>query len=675
MLHYLKKYWFFALLAPLFMIGEASMDLLQPRLMSTIVDDGVLGLNNGGVGDLQLVLTTGLKMVGFVALGGFFGVMCGVFANLCSQNFGNDMRKDAFRKIMSFSFQQTDQFSTGSLITRVTNDITQIQNLVAQIIRGFVRNIMLMGGGIICMMSLDLSFGIVVACAFPFLLACVIFFISNVNPFFSLLQKKLDRVNSVMQENVTGSRVVKAFVREDYEKKRFGGANQDLIDTQLRILTIFSYMTPIMNIVLNLSVVAVIRIGAFRVEAGGVTPGNVMAAITYLSQILNGVMMFAMIFQSISRGMASYRRVKEVMGCEPVIADGAGTNENIMDGAGTEVKITDGVGVEEKIADGAGTVVNTQPRGKIEFRDVSFAYPGGSQELVLEQINLTIQPGETLAILGATGSGKSSLVNLIPRFYDVTSGQVLVDDVDVKEYNLKSLRDKIAIALQKSELFSTTIRENLLWGRPDADEAVLSQATEDAQAAEFIHSRPEGFDTMVAEKGMSLSGGQKQRLSISRALLKQAAILIFDDSTSALDLKTEADLYDALRTRYQGVTKIVIAQRIASVKGADRIAVIDNGTIIACAPHGELMETCSIYQDIYKSQLKAEKELDMDALGEEKPRDLKTGEEKLGITKAMGGDKSGKPKAMEEKKPGDLKSTEEEKSRILKATEGGKAHE
>lgn len=634
MLHYLKKYWFFALLAPLFMIGEASMDLLQPRLMSTIVDEGVLGLNNGGVGDLQLVLTTGMKMVGFVALGGFFGVMCGVFANLCSQNFGNDMRKDAFRKIMSLSFQQTDQFSTGSLITRVTNDITQIQNLVAQIIRGFVRNIMLMGGGIICMMSLDLSFGIVVACAFPLLLICVIFFISKVTPFFSLLQKKLDRVNSVMQENVTGSRVVKAYVREDYEKKRFGNANQDLIDTQLRILTIFSYMTPIMNIVLNLSVVAVIRIGAFRVEAGGVTPGNVMAAITYLSQILNGVMMFAMIFQSISRGMASYRRVKEVMDCKPVIADGART--------------------EERITEGAGAEENIHPHGKIEFRDVSFAYPNSSQELVLEHINLIVQPGETLAILGATGSGKSSLVNLIPRFYDTTGGQVLVDDVDVKEYNLKALRDKIAIALQKSELFSTTIRENLLWGSPNADEVALSQATEDAQAAEFIHSRSEGFDTMVAEKGMSLSGGQKQRLSISRALLKRAEILIFDDSTSALDLKTEADLYDALRTRYQGVTKIVIAQRIASVKGADRIAVIDNGTIVACAPHGELMETCSIYQDIYKSQLKAEKELDMDVLGEEKP----------GISMEMDEEKSIATNAMEE-----------EGHVFQKEMGGGEAHE
>lgn len=589
MLRYLKKYWFFGLLAPLFMIGEASMDLLQPQLMRTIVDEGVLGLGNGGVGDLELVIHTGLRMIAFVALGGFFGVMCGVFANLCSQNFGNDMRKDAFRKIMSLSFQQTDKFSTGSLITRVTNDITQIQNLVAQCIRGFVRNIMLMGGGIICMMSMDLSFGAVVACAFPLLLICVVFFISRVNPLFSILQKKLDRVNSVMQENVAGSRVVKAYVREDYEKKRFGDANDDLVGTQLRILTIFSYMTPVMNIMLNLAVVAVIRIGAFRVEEGAVTPGDVMAAITYLSQILNGVMMFAMIFQTISRGMASYRRVQEVLDCKPAISDGSGA------------------GVSES---------GSSSGGRIEFRDVSFAYPGGSGEKVLEHINLTIEPGETLAVLGATGSGKSSLVNLIPRFYDVTEGEILVDNVNVKDYPLDMLREKIAIALQKSELFSATIGENLLWGNPEASNEELAQAAEDAQAAEFIHSRPEGFDTMVAEKGMSLSGGQKQRLSISRALLKRAGILIFDDATSALDLKTEADLYDALRTRYRGVTKIVIAQRIASVKGADRIAVIDNGNLVACAPHEELMKTCEIYQDIYRSQLKAEKELDMEILGE-----------------------------------------------------------
>lgn len=585
MFKYLKKYWVFALLAPLCMVGEVLMDLLQPQFMSTIVDEGVLGLSNGGTGDLNLVLKSGLQMIGLVVLGGTFGVLCGVFANMCSQNFGNDLRKDTFRKIMSLSFEQTDQFSTGSLVTRVTNDITQIQNLVAQCIRGFVRNIMFFIGGVFCMLSLDLSFGVIALCAFPFLLVCVVFFISRINPKFSILQKRLDKVNNVVQENVTGSRVVKAYVREEHEKQRFNQANGELVDTQLRILTILSYMTPIMNIVLNVSVVGVIYVGSIRVQSGGVTPGNVMAAITYLSQILNSVMMFAMIFQTISRGMASYRRIQEVLDCVPVIRDGDQPAE-------------------------ASTAAKAAVKGKIEFQDVSFAYPGGSGEQVLSHINLTIQPGETLAILGATGSGKSSLVHLIPRFYDATEGRVLVDGVDVKDYHLTDLRNKVAIALQKSELFSATIRENLSWGKPGASDAELTAATEAAQAAEFIQSKPEGLDTVVAEKGMSLSGGQKQRLSISRALLKNADILIFDDSTSALDLQTEANLYAALRTQYPQMTKIVIAQRIASVKGANRIAVIDGGSIVACDSHENLMKTCEIYQDIYQSQLKSSPEED-----------------------------------------------------------------
>ena len=578
MFKYLKKYWVFALLAPLCMVGEVLMDLLQPQFMSTIVDEGVLGLSNNGVGDLSLVLNAGLKMIGLVVVGGTFGVLCGVFANNCSQKLANDLRKDVFRKVMALSLEQTDQFSTGSLVTRVTNDITQIQNLINQLIRGFIRNIMMFIGGIVCMLSLDLSFGVIVACAFPFLLICVVFIIRKVSPNFRILQKRLDRVNSVVQENVSGSRVVKAYVREEHEKQRFGEANSDLVSTQLRISTLFSYMGPIMNIVLNLSVIAVIYVGSIQVKAGGVTPGNVMAAITYLSQILGSVMMFAMISQSISRGATSYRRLREVLDCEPAVIPG------------TEI------------------AESTATHGKIEFKDVSFSYPGGSGETVLSHIDLTIQPGETLAILGATGSGKSSLVNLIPRFYDATEGSIFVDGIDVKDYDLTALRDKIAIALQKSELFSTTIRENLSWGKPGASEAEMVAATEAAQAAEFINTKEEGMDTMVAEKGMSLSGGQKQRLSISRALLKDADILIFDDSTSALDLKTEAKLYEALRTKYKHMTKIIIAQRIASVKGANRIAVLDGGSIVACDSHENLMQTCEIYQDIYQSQLKTNPE-------------------------------------------------------------------
>ncbi len=576
MLKYLKKYWFYALLAPVFMIGEVMMDLIQPRMMSNIVDNGVLGLNNGNIGDMHIVLTSGLQMIGIVFLGGVFGVLSGVFANLCSQNFGNDIRKDCFQRIMSLSLEQTDKFSTGSLITRVTNDVTQVQNMVAQCIRGFVRTCMLFFGGIVFMLTLDLSFGVVVLCAFPVVLLIVFFFISKVNPLFLVLQKKLDRVNSVMQENVTGARVVKAYVREEYEKERFGSANTELVDTQLHVLVLLSYMMPLMNIIMNISIVAVIYIGSVRVQGEYTTPGNVMAAITYLTQILNSVVMLAMIFQNVSRGMASFGRLKEVLLCDPVISDGKGV-----------------------------PLTGEDSRGKVEFRNVSFAYPQSVGDGVLKNINLTVFPGETFAILGATGCGKSSLVNLIPRFYDVTEGEVLVDDVDVRKYKLGELREKIAIALQKSELFSTSIRNNILWGREKASQEEVEHAAHIAQAEEFIKAQPKEYDTLVAEKGMSLSGGQKQRIAISRAVLKNADILIFDDSTSALDLKTEAQLYEALNREYKDVTKIVIAQRIASVKNADRIAVIDNGKIAACGTHKELMETSDIYRDIYTSQLKS----------------------------------------------------------------------
>lgn len=588
MLKYLKKYWFFALLAPLFMIGEVSVDLLQPQLMSTIVDEGVLGLSNGGVGDLHLVISTGTRMILTVVLGGFFGIMCGVFANMASQNFSNDLRKDVFAKVMSLSFSQTDRFSTGSLITRITNDITQLQNLVSQLIRGFIRSLVFFVGGIFCMLRLDMSFGIIVACAFPVILALILFIILKVTPLFTVMQARLDRVNSVVQENVTGSRVVKAYVHEDHEKARFGQANQDLVDVQLKGLTYFSYMMPVMNITLNLATVAVIYLGSLRVQAGAVTPGNVMAAITYLSQILSSILMISMIFQSISRGMVSAKRLREVLDCEPEIL------QRTLEASYSNEPETD--------------TPADAPRGLVEFRNVSFAYPNGNGEQVLRDIDLTIKPGETLAILGSTGCGKTSLVNLIPRFYDTTEGEVLIDGKNVKDYPLTELRDKVAFTLQKSELFSRSIRENILWGRPGATEEEILQAARDAQAAEFILNKPEGFDTLVAEKGASLSGGQKQRLAISRALLKNAEILVFDDSTSALDLKTEANLYDALNAHYPDVTKIIIAQRIASVRRADRIVVLEEGRIAACGSHDELMETSSIYQDIYMSQLKTNPE-------------------------------------------------------------------
>lgn len=573
MLKYLKKYWFFALLAPIFMIGEVSMDLLQPELMSRIIDDGVLGLNNGGVGNLNTVITIGLKMIGFVALGGICGIMSGVFANLCAQQFGNDVRKAVFKRIMEFSFEQTDKFSTGSLITRVTNDITQLQNFVMQCLRGFVRTSMLFIGGIACMVSLNMEFGIIIACALPFVAVCVVYFIAKANPKFTVLQKKLDKVNNVMQENVSGARVVKAYVKEDYETERFEKANNELVSTQLDVLLLLSYMTPIMNIILNLSVVAVIKVGGIQVSAGSATPGNVMAAITYCSQVLNAVMRMTMIFQTASRGIASKKRVMEIINCEPAIKSGTYNKE-------------------------------TAVKGKVEFKNVSFAYPGMDNENVIENFNLVINPGETIGILGATGCGKSSLVNLIPRFYDVTKGEVLIDGVNVKDYDLQVLRDKVSIALQKPEIFSTTIAENIALGDDSAGSEKIRQAADIAQATEFIDNRTDGMDTQVSQGGHSLSGGQKQRVAISRAVLKNSEILIFDDATSALDLKTEADLYSELSAKKYDVTRIIIAQRIASVKNADRIVVMDNGRLADVGSHSELIKTSEIYKDIYESQLK-----------------------------------------------------------------------
>ena len=573
MYKYLKKYWFYGLLAPLFMLGEVLMDLFQPKLMSTIVDEGVLGLSNGGVGDINLVISTGLKMIGLVLIGCCCGILSGVFANLCSQQFGNDIRKASFKKIMSFSFEQTEKFSTGSLITRVTNDITQVQNLVMQAIRGFVRTFLLFAGGIVFMLSLDLSFGVVVACALPLIILCGVYFIGKANPKFTILQEKLDKVNNVMQENLGGARVVKAYVKEDYEQERFGKANRELVREQVDILLLFSYMMPIMNIILNVSIVAIIKIGAINVQNGLVSPGNVMAAITYISQILNAVMRATMIFQTVSRGVASGKRINEVLVCEPIISDGK------FDG-------------------------NASVKGKVEFKNVSFSYPGMSDEPVLKNINLTINSGETLAVLGSTGCGKSTLVNLIPRFYDAIEGQILVDDVDVKDYVLKDLRSKVAVALQKSEVFNATIGENISWGDPDADSKALKKAADIAQASEFIDTKEKGMDTPVNQGGTSLSGGQKQRLAISRAVLKKSEILILDDATSALDLKTEANLYKALKAEQPEQTKIIIAQRISSVRDADRIVIIENGEIAAVGSHEELLKDSEIYQDIYKSQLK-----------------------------------------------------------------------
>lgn len=571
MWNYVKQYLHFAILAALFMIGEVMMDLVQPGIMSQIVDDGVLGLNNQGVGNLTLIWTLGLQMIGLVLLGGLSGALNNMFVHMSSQNIGNEMRKDCFRSIMSFSFPQLDRFGTGSLVTRVTNDITQVQNYVSLFVRGMIRTGLLTFGSIYFMFRLNLTFGLIVLCAFPFIVGCLAFCLYKANPMFSKLQSQLDAINAIMQEDVSGIRIIKACVREMYEKARFGKANNALIKTQLRVLVIFAFMNPVINALMYLVVAVILWAGSVQVSSGGATPGTIMAAITYTTQLLNGILMLTMLFQNVSRGLASWKRVKEVLHCAPELQDGDFSGE-------------------------------TAQHGTIEFRDVSFAYPGTDRQ-VLSHIDLTIRSGETVAIMGATGCGKTSLVNLIPRFYDASSGTVLVDGVDVRQWRQQMLREKIAITLQKSELFSQSIRGNIAWGAPDATPQQVKAAAETAQADDFITAAPEGYDTAVLERGMSLSGGQKQRLSIARAVLKGAEILIFDDSTSALDLKTEAAFYEALKQANPESTKIIVAQRIASVRRADRIVVLEGGRIAACGTHQELLASCKPYRDIYDSQM------------------------------------------------------------------------
>ena len=570
---YVKKYLHFAILAGLCMVGEVLMDLIQPGLMSRIIDEGVLGLENGGVSDLRLIWSLGLRMILLVLFGGLSGSLNNVFAHLAAQNIGNGIRKDAFSHIMSFSFPQRDHYGTGSLVVRVTNDITQIQNFVSTFFRGLIRTSFLTFGSVFCMYRLNRDFGIIMICVLPFILGFLIFCLVKVNPLFDRLQGQLDGINEIMQEDVSGIRVIKACVRETYEKIRFGKANAKLIKTQLCTLIIFAFMNPVINALVYFATALILLAGARDVSYGLATPGTVMAAVTYTTTMLNGILGLVMLFQNLSRGLASWRRVKEILAEAPGMEEG---------------KVT-------------GLPENEITAPAVEFRDVSFTYPGSNHQ-ILHGINLEIRKGETVAVMGVTGCGKTSLVSLIPRFYDATEGTVLVDGVDVRDYSKSALRARIAVVLQKSELFSTSIGENIAWGDEDAAHDMIQEAARTAQADEFISGTAQGYATMVAERGMSLSGGQKQRLSIARAVLKNAEIMIFDDATSALDLKTEADFYKALQEANPDATKIIVAQRIASVRNADRIVMLEGGRITAVGSHKELMATSESYRAVYRSQ-------------------------------------------------------------------------
>lgn len=565
-LGYLKKYWYLALLSPLFMILEVSMDLLQPDLMSRIVDEGVLGQ------DMDIIINVGLKMMVTVLIGCFGGIMSGVFGTMASQKFSRDLRKDAFRRVMNMSFQQTDKFTCGSLVTRLTNDITACQDFVAMALRMAIRAGMQFIGGIFMVLNINVTFGLVLLFTLPIQLVIIIIVLKKGAPLFGIVQGKLDRVNSVVQENISGARVVKAYTREDYEIDRFAKANDDLCSTNLRVQKLMALLMPILSILMNASVLAVIYIGGMQAAAAELEVGKIMASVTYITQILMSMMMIGMMFQQVTRAAASAKRISEILDTEPAIADG-------------------------------GFGGDADEKGTVEFRGVSFRYPGVQSNNVISDISFKVNKGERVAILGATGCGKTSLVSLIPRFYDTTDGEVLVDGVNVKEYNTAALRGKIGFVLQKAELFSETIEENIRWGDPSASEEEVRRAADIAQASEFIGGFTDGLNEMITEKGSSLSGGQKQRLSIARAIAKKPEILIFDDSMSALDLSTDAKLQKALGDNLGDTTVIMIAQRVSSVMGADKIAVIDGGKLAAFDNHENLLRTCSVYRDIYDSQM------------------------------------------------------------------------
>lgn len=545
------------------------MDLVQPSLMSQIVDDGITQ------GNISLIVELGIQMLIFTVIGCCGGVLSGVFGNLAAQNFSNDLRKDAFSKVMKMSFQQTDKFTIGSLVTRLTNDITACQDFVGMALRMMVRTLMQFVGGIVMVLSINATFGYILLFTLPIQIVVIILVLRKGAPLFSVVQGKLDRVNSVVQENVSGARVVKAYTREDYEYARFCRANDDLVSTNLRVQKLMALLVPILSILMNASVIAVIYIGGepVRNAAADVQVGSIMAAITYITQILMSMMMIGMMFQQVTRAAASAARIREVLEADPVIADGDFTG-------------------------------SAPENGTVEFRNVSFRYPGVQSGNVLNDVNFRVNKGETVAILGATGCGKTSLVSLIPRFYDATDGDVFVDGVNVRDYKLDDLRHKIGFVLQKSELFSETIEQNIRWGDPEATDEEVKRAAKIAQADEFISGFTDGYKDMITEKGSSLSGGQKQRMSIARAIVKNPEILIFDDSMSALDLATDAKLQKTLREQLKGTTVIMIAQRVASVMRADKIAVIDNGTIVAFDNHENLLKNCDVYRDIYNSQMR-----------------------------------------------------------------------
>ncbi len=566
---YIKPYLPAFIIGPILMIVEVIGEVVMPLLLSNVIDYGV----SGGRG-ISYIITMGVTMVVTALCMMAGGVGGAYFAVKASTGFANDLRKDMFNQIQKFSFNNIDRYNTGSLITRLTNDITQVQNMIQMLLRLALRAPGMLIGALIMAFVLNAKLALVILCVIPLLSIAIYFIMKTAFPRFTIMQKKLDALNTATQENLTNIRVVKSFVREGYEEDKFEEANNNLKDSTINAIKVVILAMPGMILAMNITTLAVVWFGGNQIIAGSMTTGVLTAFVNYVVQILISLMFVSMIILNSSRALASAKRINEVL-C-------------------TDIDLTDDDASKKEVA---------VQDGKIEFRDVFFKYYKSNEKWVLEDINLVVHPGETVGIIGSTGCGKSSLVQLIPRLYDADQGEVLVDNVNVKDYSLKNLRDGVGIVLQKNILFSGTIKENLKWGDEDTDDNTLYQFAENAQAHGFITSFKEGYETELGQGGVNVSGGQKQRLCIARTLLKKPKILILDDSTSAVDTATEARIRESFNNELKGTTKIIIAQRISSVIDADKIVVIDDGQITGVGSHQELMQSCEAYAEIYYSQM------------------------------------------------------------------------
>jgi ATP-binding cassette subfamily B multidrug efflux pump len=572
---FLRPYWQWVILAPVALLLEVAVDLMQPRMIQRIVDEGIVQ------GDMSVVISSGLWMLGLAVIGAFGGIASTVFSALASQGFGTDLRNTLFTKVHSLSFGNFDEWETGGLVTRLTNDVSQLQQLVSMMLRIMMRAPLLIVGSLVMAILTSPRLALMFIVLVPTIGAILAWVVNKAYPMFGDVQERLDDLNTVMQENLAGVRVVKAFVRGAYEIARFERVNDTLMSITVRAARMVAIAGPAMTTALQSGVVAAIYFGGIQVVDGSLHIGQVIAFVYYLTRTSWALMFVSMLSMRIARAQASAERVQEVLDSIPAVQNRDGARDSFA------------------------------PEGHVAFGGVTFRYPGDGNEPVLREITFDAAPGQTVAVLGATGSGKTTLVNLIPRFYDVSNGTVRVDDVDVRDLDKAALREHIGVALQEPVLFSGTIRDNIRYGRPEATDDEVVAAAQAAQAHEFITAFSDGYDSMLGQRGVNVSGGQKQRLAIARALLVKPKVLILDDSTSSVDVETEAKIQEALEeliNSRDGLagrlnTTFIIAQRISTVLNADKILVLDEGRIAAEGTHRELMASSAIYREIYDSQL------------------------------------------------------------------------